>query len=139
MQKNFTHNVKVYYEDTDWSGVVYHANYLKYFERARTEALHQIGTSNLKIKNKFRSHIVVKTCNFEFKKPAYLEDTLKINSYIVSFTKTSFFMSQDIIKGKDTLVHANIRLVFLNEKNKPTKIPEIIMKKLKIYTLKFST
>ena len=51
MHKNFTHNVKVYYEDTDAGGVVYYANYLKYLERARTEALSTIGLSNTKIKN----------------------------------------------------------------------------------------
>ena len=53
MHKNFTHNVKVYYEDTDAGGVVYYANYLKYLERARTEALSTIGLSNMKIKNDF--------------------------------------------------------------------------------------
>ena len=50
MHKNFTHNVKVYYEDTDAGGVVYYANYLKYLERARTESLSTIGLSNTKIK-----------------------------------------------------------------------------------------
>ena len=50
MHKNFSHNVKVYYEDTDAGGVVYYANYLKYLERARTEALSTIGLSNTKIK-----------------------------------------------------------------------------------------
>ena len=50
MHENFYHNVKVYYEDTDAGGVVYYANYLKYLERARTEALSTIGLSNLQIK-----------------------------------------------------------------------------------------
>ena len=50
MHENFYHNVKVYYEDTDAGGVVYYANYLKYLERARTEALSTIGLSNLKLK-----------------------------------------------------------------------------------------
>ena len=53
MHENFFHNVKVYYEDTDAGGVVYYANYLKYLERARTEALSNIGLSNLQIKDKF--------------------------------------------------------------------------------------
>ena len=55
MHENFYHKIKVYYEDTDAGGVVYYANYLKYLERARTEALSSIGLSNLKIKNEFRS------------------------------------------------------------------------------------
>ena len=53
MHKNFYHKLKVYYEDTDAGGVVYYANYLKYIERARTEALLSIGLSNTKIKKKF--------------------------------------------------------------------------------------
>ena len=63
MHENFYHNVKVYYEDTDAGGVVYYANYLKYLERARTEALSTIGLSNLQIKDKFDALIIVKSCN----------------------------------------------------------------------------
>ena len=74
MHKNFTHNVKVYYEDTDAGGVVYYANYLKYLERARTEALSTIGLSNTKIKNDFGALIIVKSCNIEYKKSSYLEN-----------------------------------------------------------------
>ena len=92
MYKNFTHNVKVYYEDTDAGGVVYYANYLKYLERARTEALSTIGLSNTKIKNDFGALIIVKSCNIEYKSPSYLEDKLQIISFIDHFTKTSFIM-----------------------------------------------
>ena len=69
MHKKFTHNVKVYYEDTDAGGVVYYANYLKYLERARTEALSTIGLSNTKIKNDFGALIIVKSCNIQYKIP----------------------------------------------------------------------
>ena len=60
MAKKFTHNVKIYYEDTDSGGVVYYANYLKYLERARTEALFSIGFSNKKVQDQFNSLIIVK-------------------------------------------------------------------------------
>ena len=100
MHENFYHNVKVYYEDTDAGGVVYYANYLKYLERARTEALTTIGLSNLQIKDKFGALIIVKSCNIEYKKSAYLEDELKIRSFVKSVTKTSFFMNQIITKMK---------------------------------------
>ena len=59
MHENFFHTVKVYYEDTDAGGVVYYANYLKYLERARTEALSIIGLSNKKIKNDYGAFIIV--------------------------------------------------------------------------------
>ena len=133
MPKNFNHKIKVYYEDTDAGGVVYYANYLKYLERARTEALIKIGLSNLKIRDNFKALIIVKSCNIDYKKPAYLEDELNIKSYILSLTKTSFVMSQTIIKNKIVTVEAKIHLVFVNEKAKPIKIPKLVVDKFKPY------
>tara|TARA_B100000965_G_C19245620_1_gene606351 strand:- start:30 stop:443 length:414 start_codon:yes stop_codon:yes gene_type:complete len=134
MHKSFIHDVKVYYEDTDAGGVVYYANYLKYLERARTEALSTIGLSNIKIKNDFGTLIIVKSCNIEYKKSAYLEDNLQIKSFISSSSKTSFIMNQSIFKYKDLIVEAQIHLVFINEKSKPVKIPEKILSDFKPYT-----
>ena len=133
MSKNFNHKIKVYYEDTDAGGVVYYANYLKYLERARTEALIKIGLSNLKIRDSFKALIIVKSCNIDYKKSAYLEDELNIKSYILSLTKTSFVMSQTIIKNKIVIVEAKIHLVFVNEKAKPVKIPKLVVEKFKPY------
>ena len=137
MSKNFNHKIKVYYEDTDAGGVVYYANYLKYLERARTEALIKIGLSNLKIRDNFKALIIVKSCNIDYKKSAYLEDELNIKSYILSLTKTSFIMSQTIIKNKLVIVEAKIHLVFVNEKAKPIKIPKLVVDKFKPYISNF--
>ena len=137
MTKNFNHKIKVYYEDTDAGGVVYYANYLKYLERARTEALIKIGLSNLKIRDSFKALIIVKSCNIDYKKSANLEDELNIKSYILSLTKTSFVMSQTIIKNKIVIVEAKIHLVFLNEKAKPIKIPKLVVDKFKPYISNF--
>ena len=112
MHDNFYHNVKVYYEDTDAGGVVYYANYLKYLERARTEALSTIGLSNLQIKEKFGALIIVKSCNIEYKKSAYLEDQLNIRSFIKSVTKTSFFMNQFITRDEISIVEAQSSFSF---------------------------
>ena len=133
MHDNFYHNVKVYYEDTDAGGIVYYANYLKYLERARTEALTTIGLSNLEIKNKFGSLIIVKSCNIDYKKPAHLEDELTVRSFIKSVTKTSFFMNQIITKEDKTIVEAQVHLVFVNEQGKPVKVPELIFNNFKPY------
>jgi len=133
MHENFYHNVKVYYEDTDAGGVVYYANYLKYLERARTEALSTIGLSNIQIKEKFGALIIVKSCNIEYKKSAQLEDELKIRSFVKSVTKTSFFMNQIITNNDKTIVEAQVHLVFVNEKGKPVKVPEIIFDNFKPY------
>ena len=134
MHKTFSHKVKIYYEDTDSGGVVYYANYLKYFERARTEALLSIGLSNLKMKDEFNSLIIVKSCNIEYKKSAYLEDDLQIKSFVDSTSKTSFLMSQSIFKDEELIVEAKIHLVFINEKFKPVKIPDKILLDFKPYT-----
>ena len=133
MHENFYHNVKVYYEDTDAGGVVYYANYLKYLERARTEALSTIGLSNIQIKEKFGAVIIVKSCNIEYKKSAQLEDELKIRSFVKSVTKTSFFMNQIITNNDNIIVEAQVHLVFVDEKGKPIKVPEIIFDNFKPY------
>ena len=133
MHENFYHKLKVYYEDTDAGGVVYYANYLKYLERARTEALTTIGLSNLQIKEKFSALIIVKSCNIEYKKSAHLEDELSIRSFVKSITKTSFFMNQFITKDEFSIVEAQVHLVFVNEKGKPIKVPDIIFKNFKPY------
>ena len=133
MHENFFHKIKVYYEDTDSGGVVYYANYLKFLERARTEALFSIGYSNKKIKEKFNSLIIVKSCNIDYKKPANLEDELKIRSFVKSITKTSFFMNQIISRDEEIIVEAQIHLVFVNENGKPVKIPDEIYSHFKPY------
>ena len=133
MHENFYHTVKVYYEDTDAGGVVYYANYLKYLERARTEALASIGLSNLQIKQKFGALIIVKSCNIEYKKSAHLEDELKIRSFIKSITKTSFVMNQFVTRNQEAIVDAQIHLVFINENSKPVKVPDLIFDNFKPY------
>ena len=133
MHENFFHKLKVYYEDTDSGGVVYYANYLKYLERARTEALFSIGYSNKMVRNKFNSLIIVKSCNIEYKKSARLEDELLVRSFVKSITKTSFFMNQIITKEEETIVEAQVHLVFVNLESKPVKIPDEIYSKFKPY------
>ena len=100
-------------------------------ERARTEALFSIGFNNKKVKDLFNSLIIVKSCNIEYKKSAYLEDDLTVRSFVKSITKTSFFMNQIISKGDETIVEAQVHLVFVNSEGKPVKIPDEIYSKFK--------
>ena len=140
MHENFYHKLKVYYEDTDAGGVVYYANYLKFLERARTEALVTLGFNNKKIKQEFGSLIVVKSCNIEYKIPAHLEDELNIRSFIKSITKTSFFMNQFITRGENLIAEAKMHLVFVNKEGKPMRIPDSLFQDFKPYfcdTIKF--
>ena len=133
MHENFFHKLKVYYEDTDAGGVVYYANYLKFLERARTEALVTLGFNNKKIKEDFGSLIIVKSCNIEYKKSANLEDELSIRSFVKSITKTSFFFFFFISREEDLIVEAKVHLVFVNMEGKPVSIPSTLFQDFKPY------
>ena len=126
MSKQFKHKVKIYYEDTDAGGVVYYANYLKYLERARSEAIYSLGLTNANLQKNHDTLIIVKSCNIEYKKPAKFEDELEIISSILSKTKTSFTMLQIIKKNEEIISEATVQLVTVNKEGKPIKIPEIL-------------
>tara|TARA_B100000073_G_scaffold226905_1_gene189244 strand:+ start:293 stop:688 length:396 start_codon:yes stop_codon:yes gene_type:complete len=126
MSKQFKHKVKIYYEDTDAGGVVYYANYLKYLERARSEAIYSLGLTNANLQKDHDTLIIVKSCNIEYKKPAKFEDELEIISSILSKTKTSFTMLQIIKKNEEIISEATVQLVTVNKEGKPIKIPEIL-------------
>mgnify|MGYP000131017231 FL=1 len=128
--KTFTFKLKVYYEDTDAGGVVYYANYLKFMERARSDALKSLGFTNKLLIEENETYIIVKSCNINYTKPALLEDDLEIKSYIKEITKTSFFMSQKVFKGNDQITEAEVHLVTINKKGKPVKIPKRLKEEL---------
>ena len=108
--------------------MVYYANYLKFLERARSEAIYELGFSNTELKKTFGILIIVKSCNIEYIKPALLEDNLTIISNINKIKITSLIMKQDIKRNKDLIASANIHLVFVNSEGKPTKIPNNLKK-----------
>ena len=126
MSKQFIHKVKIYYEDTDAGGVVYYANYLKYLERARSEAIYSLGLTNTNLQKDHDTLIIIKSCNIEYKKPAKFEDELEIISPILSKTRTSFTMLQIIKKNEEIISEATVQLVTVNKEGKPIKIPEIL-------------
>ena len=126
MSKYFKYKFKIYYEDTDLGGVVYYANYLKYLERARSEAIYSLGLTNIKLQKDYGVLIIVKSCNIEYKKPAKFEDELEIISSILSKTRTSFTMLQIIKKNEEIISEATVQLVTVNKEAKPIKIPEIL-------------
>tara|TARA_B100002051_G_C16329046_1_gene436005 strand:- start:167 stop:565 length:399 start_codon:yes stop_codon:yes gene_type:complete len=130
MAKKFNFTFKVYYEDTDVGGVVYYANYLKFLERARSEAIYSIGYSNSSILEKFGVILIVKSCNIEYKKPAKFEERLDIISEFVSFTKTSFVMKQKIFRNNELISEADVHLVSVDKNGKPTKLPDELKEKI---------
>ncbi len=129
MPKEFKYVTKIYYEDTDAGGVVYYANYLKFLERARSEAIYSLGLSNKEILEKEGVIIIVKSCSIEYKKPAKFEDEIEIFSNIIEVKNSSFKMHQVIKRKFDIISKADVVLVTVNNKGKPVRIP-ILLKKL---------
>ena len=128
MSKEFKYVTKIYYEDTDAGGVVYYANYLKFLERARSEAIYSLGISNTDILDKEGVIIIVKSCNIEYKKPAKFEDKIKVVSKILEVKNSSFKMLQVIKKKSDIISVAEVVLVTVNKKGKPVRIPSLLKK-----------
>ena len=126
----FKSSFKVYYEDTDSGGVVYYANYLKFLERARTDAITSLGFSNNKIKEKFGIYIIVKSCNLNFFKSAKLEDNLEIVSKVLEVKNVSIKMRQNIYVNESMITEAQILLASINKEGKPSKLPDEFKKKL---------
>ncbi len=133
MSKEFIHYVKVYYEDTDAEGVVYYANYLKFLERARTEAIYSLDLTNTKLLKENGTLIIVKSCNINYLKPAKFEDKLKIVSVLKDMTKTSFLMRQIFKRDNELITEAEVRLVTINEQGRPIQIPKILQDKFRDY------
>ena len=130
MSKKFSYEFKVYYEDTDAGGVVYYANYLKYLERARTEAILSLGYSNTELKNKFNIIFVVKSCNINYLKPLKFENKLIVFSSLNELKKLSFIMDQ-VIENKGVIVtKSKVHIVCVDTKGKPKKIPYELFKLL---------
>ena len=128
MTKIYEYKFKIYYEDTDSGGVVYYANYLKFIERARSEIIKSLGFSNTNLREKFNLFFIVKYCNINYRKPAKLEDELIVFTSVVSLSKTSLVMKQDVKRHADLVAEAEVCLVAVDMKGKPTKIPEELKK-----------
>ncbi|MCL2672868.1 MAG: acyl-CoA thioesterase [Alphaproteobacteria bacterium] len=103
MPKQHTYDLKVFVENTDAGGVVYHANYLKFAERARTEYCNSIGIYGRRMMEDEGIAFVVSSQNVKYVRPAFLEDVLQVRSTIVQVKGASFIVEQDIYRG-DTLI-----------------------------------
>ena len=128
MHKEFKYNTKVYYEDTDAGGIVYYANYLKFLERARSEAIYSMGLTNKKLLKDHGTIIIVKSCKIDYKKPAKFEDSLEIISKIKTISKSSFTMDQIIKRKEEKVSESEIVLVTVNVEGKPIRIPDVLNK-----------
>ena len=125
----------VYYEDTDASGRVYHANYLKFLERSRTDLIYQTNYSHEELLKKFDLIFVVKECSISFKKPAFFEDLIKVTSEIDQLSRVKIKFNQKIYRESNLLVQASVLVIPVNSSGKISKLPNelyFFLEKLKI-------
>ena len=125
--------VRVYYEDTDAGGVVYYANYLKYIERGRTEHLRELGFELATIANETGIVFVVKSVKADYLLPAFLDDTIEVQTSIELVKHASLIFTQKITnKEKNTvLFNAEVKVVSVLKNNlKPCAFPQEILEKL---------
>jgi len=126
--------VRVYYEDTDAAGIVYYANYLKFAERARTEALRLSGIDQSDLMREQKIGFVVRKCVADFLKPAMLDDLLTIETRLHDINRVSMDMRQTIRRGTETLVTLEVKLAVVGAGLKLAKLPEPVRKAmLKIF------
>lgn len=120
----FSWPVRVYYEDTDAGGVVYHSNYLNFMERARTEWLRALGYEQTAVRDELGIIIVVHSLSISFKKPARFNDMLAVNCGLASIGRGSIEMAQTITCDGVELIQAYVKAAFIDaETFRPVAIP----------------
>ncbi len=125
----FVFPIRVYYEDTDAGGVVYHSNYLNFFERARTEMLRDLGFEHDELRAKYGVIFAVRSMQIEYLRPAKLNDLLAVSATISQTKKASLTFKQMIKHDDLTLCTASCRIACLNADNlQPTAIPDFLYK-----------
>lgn len=131
--KVFALPVRVYFQDTDAGGVVYHASYLNFMERARTEWLRTHGYSNAGLMKEFGVVFVVRSLKLDYLRPALLDDLLNITAQIKDIGRSRLTLLQSVLRGDEVLTEGEIHLVCVSlEGFKPVSVPEVLRKQLKI-------
>jgi acyl-CoA thioester hydrolase len=127
-----TMQVRVYYEDTDFTGIVYHANYLRFMERGRTNYLRLVGADHRALFEQTEKEapsfaFVVRSMKLDFLKPAFMDDLLEVRSLSREVSGASIVLVQRVMRGEEILVEAEVRVAFVSE-GRPKRIPEALRK-----------
>ena len=121
----FTWPVRVYYEDTDAGGVVYYANYLKFFERARTEYLRAQGFEQDKLRGEHGVVFAVRSVQADYRRPARFNDLLAVNCILTGYKRASLEFFQQVLREEVILCEGNFRIACLDATSfRPRSIPK---------------
>ena len=122
---------RIYFEDTDAGGVVYHAQYVKFLERARTEWLRYLGFTNSELERKYKMLFIVAEMAMEFVKPAKLDDSVNISVAIENLGRVRCTFHQEIRRGEEILLKARVLVASVSADGfKPIEIPADVRKKM---------
>lgn len=126
--KTFDWPVRIYYEDTDSGGVVYHSNYLNFMERARTEWLRSLGFEQDELIINHQCIFAVHSLQMNFRRPAKFNDALIIRTYIANVSGASFDFDQKVFRGDELLCEAVVKVACLDSNRfRPKSIPSFIL------------
>ena len=131
--KKFSLPVRVYFQDTDAGGVVYHASYVNFMERARTEWLRTHGYSNAGLMKEFGVVFVVRSLKLDYLKPALLDDLLEVTAQIKEIGRSRLNLIQSVRRDGEVLTEGEVHLVCVSvEGFKPVSVPEALRKQWKV-------
>ena len=125
--------IRVYYEDTDAGGIVYHANYLKFAERGRTEFLRAAGFEHRRLMADYGAGFAVRRCTLEFLKPALLDDALEVETGIARLRGASVDMAQTIRRGETAIATVDIHVALIDTRGRPMRLPEAMADSMRRY------
>ncbi len=123
----FAWSIRVYFQDTDAGGVVYHASYVNFMERARTEWLRSCGYSNAGLMHTFGLLFVVRSLKLDYLKPALLDDMLAATAQIAEVGRSRLLLKQTILRDGVVLTVGEVELVCVEKESfRPMRIPEVL-------------
>jgi len=131
-EKIYSLPMRVYFQDTDAGGVVYHASYLNFMERARTEWLRTFGYSNAGLMKELGVVFVVRSLKLDYFKPALLDDMLSVTALVKDIGRSRISVIQTVMRQEEVLTEAEVHLVSVStESFKPVSVPEVLRNKWK--------
>ncbi|MFA5825465.1 MAG: tol-pal system-associated acyl-CoA thioesterase [Gallionellaceae bacterium] len=127
--KIFSFPVRVYFQDTDAGGVVYHANYVNFMERARTEWLRTFGYSNAAMMKELGVMFVVRSMKVDYLKPALLDDLLSVTARVKDLGRSRVTLLQTVSRGEELMTEGEVHLVCVTADSfKPVSVPDVLRK-----------
>ena len=124
--------VRVYYEDTDAAGIVYYANFLKFFERCRTEWLRALGIEQQRLREADGVQFVVVHAAIDYRRPARLDDSLTIRAEVAELARSYLIFAQQALRGAELLATAEVKVACLNARTlAPVRLPASLAAKIK--------